>query len=202
MLTENTRQKFAKAKKLLDDTFVRRPDLDFEDDGHGPFMAYRINRHSYITALFDIGDERVYLSHHFFCDDNGNQRLINDTDAKSWLELRGLCGVLLPEELTIGRLKSIMKCSEIVFKENSRTIRKSDGPYCCPYCKDGDIASLSRGDNFAEEGMGCAFQIDRSTEGEYYINVWSGLGGENFDVDSDVIHYCPMCGRKLGKENN
>ncbi len=194
MMTNKTRQKFAKAKKLLDDTFVRRPDLDFEDDGHGPFMAYRINRHSYMTVLFDSDDSRVYLSHRFFCDDNGDHRIINDTDAKSWLKLRDLCGVVPPEEVTIERLKSIMEYSEIVFKENSRTIRKAVD---CPYCNDGNIASLSHGDNFGDDGT--AFQVVRFSSG-YCINAWHGLGGEDFDVDSEYIHYCPMCGRKLGKE--
>ena len=66
----------------------------------------------------------------------------------------------------------------------------------CEYC-DG-----YRGENFAEDGSGCKFQISRFTTGEYYINVWSGMGAEDFDVDSEIIHYCPMCGRKLGKENN
>ena len=68
----------------------------------------------------------------------------------------------------------------------------------CEYCNFDNY----RGEDFAEEGLGCKFQISRFTTGEYYINVWSGLGGSTFDADSDVIHYCPMCGRTLNKENN
>lgn len=51
-----------------------------------------------------------------------------------------------------------------------------------------------RGQDFGEE---CMFQLARFPHG-YYINAWSG---RDFDVTSDYIHYCPMCGRKLGKED-
>lgn len=65
----------------------------------------------------------------------------------------------------------------------------------CEYCN----FDKYHGEDFTEEGFDCKFQINRFTTGEYYINVWSGLGGEKFDVNSEIIHYCPMCGRKLGK---
>lgn len=55
----------------------------------------------------------------------------------------------------------------------------------------------SRGSDFGED---CKFQLARFPHG-YYINAWIGLGGGDFDVTSDYIHYCPMCGRKLGKED-
>ena len=66
--------------------------------------------------------------------------------------------------------------------------------------KDCEYCNGYRGEDFAEDGSDCKFQISRFTTGDYYINVWSGLGGEKLDVDSDTIHYCPMCGRKLGEE--
>ncbi len=63
----------------------------------------------------------------------------------------------------------------------------------CPFCH-----FDSAGDDFGDDGT--AFQIVRFSSG-YCINAWHGLGGEDFDVDSEYIHYCPMCGRKLGKED-
>lgn len=68
----------------------------------------------------------------------------------------------------------------------------------CEYCH-----FDSRGADFADNGDGicCKFQLAKFPSG-YYINAWSGEGGENFDVESEFIHYCPMCGRKLTKENN
>lgn len=116
---EATQRKFAVAKELLDRTFARREDLDFEDDGHGPFMAYGIDNHSFLTALFDQEDERIYLSHHFFHDDEGPRR-IADPDARSWIELRTLCGIVPPEKITDGYLKRIAECSETVYRRNSR----------------------------------------------------------------------------------
>lgn len=68
----------------------------------------------------------------------------------------------------------------------------------CEYCN----FDKYHGEDFAEEGVGSKVQINRLSTGEYYINLWRGMGGEDFDVDSEIIHYCPMCGRKLGKENN
>lgn len=63
----------------------------------------------------------------------------------------------------------------------------------CEYCHFDDV----RGPDFGDE---CKFQLARLTHG-YYLNAWSGLGGSDFDVASDYIHYCPMCGRKLGEED-
>ncbi len=63
----------------------------------------------------------------------------------------------------------------------------------CGYCH-----FDSRGLDFSDDDD-CKFQLVRFPSGRYYINAWSGLGGENFDVESGFINYCPMCGRKLGK---
>ena len=65
----------------------------------------------------------------------------------------------------------------------------------CEYCH-----FDSRGENFSDSD-GCRFEIARIPHRGYYINAWEGEGGEDFDVESGYIHYCPMCGRKLGKED-
>lgn len=68
----------------------------------------------------------------------------------------------------------------------------------CEYCH-----FNSRGADFADNGDSignCRFQLAKFPAG-YYINVWSWDGWEKFDVDSEFINYCPMCGRKLGKED-
>lgn len=68
----------------------------------------------------------------------------------------------------------------------------------CEYCH-----FNSRGADFADNGDSigyCRFQLAKFPAG-YYINVWSGEGGEKFDVASETINYCPMCGRKLEKED-
>lgn len=66
----------------------------------------------------------------------------------------------------------------------------------CEYCH-----FDSRGADFANSDD-CTFQLAKFTHGRYYVNAWSGdaWSGENFDVDSEFINYCPMCGRKLNKE--
>ncbi len=65
----------------------------------------------------------------------------------------------------------------------------------CKYCH-----FENHGANFAEDDDTCHFQLESHPGERYYIAVWRGFCGEDFDVGSDFIHYCPMCGRKLGKE--
>lgn len=44
------------------------------------------------------------------------------------------------------------------------------------------------------------FQLANFKSGRYYINVWRWTDDNDFDVDSEAINFCPMCGRKLGKD--
>ena len=115
------KKEFSTAKQLLDETFVRCEHLDFEDDGHGPFMAYKVDEHSYITALFDEQDGFVYVSHKFFGTDTHSFR-IKDCDDKSWLDLRSVIGQVRPGEITKERLEKIKELAGILFKENSIAI--------------------------------------------------------------------------------
>ena len=65
----------------------------------------------------------------------------------------------------------------------------------CEYCHfDSHGARL---EDYDEPGF---MQMKKTTEG-YYINAWSGECGERCDVESENINFCPMCGRRLGKED-
>ena len=70
----------------------------------------------------------------------------------------------------------------------------------CEYCHF-DSRGADFADDYADDGDTCYFQLDKFPGERDYINVWSGEGGEKFDVESEFINYCPMCGRKLGKED-
>lgn len=67
----------------------------------------------------------------------------------------------------------------------------------CEYCH-GVVNGY--GMNFADHDEPCKFCVE-NYEDYYRINVWGIIREESFDVVSDYINYCPMCGRRLGKED-
>ena len=68
----------------------------------------------------------------------------------------------------------------------------------CRYCRADDI--FNGGWDFSDDDSNCRFKITSFDGRHYHINVWSEYAGAKFDVDSEQINYCPMCGRKLTKE--
>ncbi len=65
----------------------------------------------------------------------------------------------------------------------------------CEYCHFDSLGARLEAED--EPGF---MQMEKNSEG-YYINAWSGECGERFDVESEYIGYCPMCGRNLKEEN-
>lgn len=67
--------------------------------------------------------------------------------------------------------------------------------YCCSnHC--GRDFSVREGD---------VIQLIRRESGVYYISAYSDNEDDSdntYCIDSKIISYCPMCGRKLAKENN
>ncbi len=66
----------------------------------------------------------------------------------------------------------------------------------CEYCH-----FDRRGADFADDDAGCHFQLAKVRGVGYYINVWGRIREEDFDVESEYIGYCPMCGRDLKEED-
>lgn len=73
----------------------------------------------------------------------------------------------------------------------------------CTYCHDfkehdeytPDL--LHGGEDF---GDGETYFKVYASAGFHYIGVVHNEGERSFDADSEAINFCPMCGRKLGKD--
>ena len=68
----------------------------------------------------------------------------------------------------------------------------------CEYCHC-DVNDYDYGRDFADDDEPYKFKIENNG-GFYRINAFGNAGDEEFDVVSDCIMFCPMCGRRLGKE--
>lgn len=66
----------------------------------------------------------------------------------------------------------------------------------CRYCHF-DVYS---GMDFSDDDDNCRFKLSSFDGRHYYINVWGECADETFDVGSEQINYCPMCGRKLKED--
>lgn len=63
----------------------------------------------------------------------------------------------------------------------------------CKYCHF-DVYS---GQDFSNADDNCRVKIESFDGRNYSIKVYGGCSGGMFNVGSDRINYCPMCGRKL-----
>jgi len=68
----------------------------------------------------------------------------------------------------------------------------------CEYCHC-DVTDY--GSNFADDDRPYKFKLVNIDEGLYRINAWGSLDEGDFDAISERIRFCPMCGRRLGKED-
>ena len=64
----------------------------------------------------------------------------------------------------------------------------------CEYCRC-DVNDYGR--NFADNDEPSKFEIV-DNDGYYRINAFGNVGDEEFDIVSECIRFCPMCGRRLG----
>lgn len=67
----------------------------------------------------------------------------------------------------------------------------------CGYCN--IKPGVHSGRNFGDKTAW--FQI-RQQNDICHIGAWCSDDGKVLDMESVTISYCPMCGRKLGKENH
>lgn len=68
----------------------------------------------------------------------------------------------------------------------------------CEYC---NCAVFKYGSNFADDDEPSKFKIVNNGSGFYRINAFGKAGDEEFDIVTDCISFCPMCGRRLGTED-
>ena len=65
----------------------------------------------------------------------------------------------------------------------------------CEYCHCENVY----GRDFADDDEPSHFKIVND-EGHYRVNAWGRLDEGDFDTITERIRFCPMCGRRLGKE--
>lgn len=78
------------------------------------------------------------------------------------------------------------------FTSDSMTEEQKNCEYC--HC---DVNDYGR--DFADDGEPSHFKIVND-EGHYRVNAWGRLDEGDFDTITERIRFCPMCGRRLGKE--